>query len=80
MLALLCTRILDTLGSMQSEFQDLAVVRERVLVAAGHDPRSRGGARGLPRRRRSRHCERDVRLESVRFAYADEPVLSTTRR
>lgn len=74
MLGLLCLRTLDTLGRMQSEYQDLATcesafwsLRTMTREAEAARERRRPGAAPVLRR--------DVRLADVTFAYADTPVL-----
>lgn len=74
MLALLCTRTLDTLGRMQSEYQDLAAC-ESAFWSLQTMTREAEAAREAPRGGAPPVLQRAVRLASVSFAYAEDPVL-----
>jgi ATP-binding cassette subfamily C protein len=74
MLVLLCTRILDCLGRVQRDFQAF-VAHESAFDALQDMIRRAEAARETKHGGAAPVLRRDVRLASVHFAYADEPVL-----
>ena len=74
LLGLLCLRTLDTLGRMQSEYQDL-VTCESAFWSLRAMTQEAEAARELRRPGAAPVLQRAVRLAAVTFAYADTPVL-----
>jgi len=74
MLGLLCFRTLDTLGRMQSEYQDLATC-ESAFWSLRAMTREAEAAREVRRPGAAPVLRRGVRLAAVTFAYAEAPVL-----
>lgn len=74
MLAVLSTRILDSLGKMQRDFQDL-VVHESAFESLQEMIRRAEAARETKHGGAAPRLTQAVRLAAVRFAYDEKPVL-----